>query len=140
MSELYLKMEDDCLVNIDSQTRIDTMKHHTAAHLMNAAIKKVMHTVYQRSCTVDKDSLKLQFNPFGEKLTLEQMRTIEDCINNVIQSHVAVTVQTLNSLQLIGQDDVTLVPGETYPYTDIRIVEINTDDLKAKLVSSRFRY
>ncbi|XP_014470632.1 PREDICTED: alanine--tRNA ligase, mitochondrial isoform X1 [Dinoponera quadriceps] len=131
-SELYLTMEDDCSVNIDSQTRIDIMKHHTAAHLLNAAIKEVLHTVYQRACTVDKDSLKLEFNPFGEKLTLEQVKTIEDRINNVIQSNVAVTVQTLNSLQLLAQDDITLVPGEIYPYTNIRIVEINANDLKAK--------
>ncbi|XP_032679320.1 alanine--tRNA ligase, mitochondrial isoform X2 [Odontomachus brunneus] len=131
-SELYLKAEDDCLVNIDSQIRIGTMKHHTATHLLNATLKEIMHTVYQRNCIVDKDSLKLQFNAFGEKLTLEQMRTIEDRINNVIHSHVAVTVQTLNSLQLLGQDDIILVPGEIYPYTDIRIIEINADDLKTK--------
>lgn len=128
------------MVNIDSQIRIGTMKHHTAAHLLNATLKEVMHTVYQRSCTVDKDSLKLQFNSFGEKLTLEQMRTIEDRMNNIIHSHVAVTIQTLNSLQLLGQDDITLVPGEIYPYTDIRIVEINADDLKAKLVSPKFKH
>ncbi|EFN88295.1 Alanyl-tRNA synthetase, cytoplasmic [Harpegnathos saltator] len=131
-SEMYLEIGDDCLVNIDSQIRVDTMKHHTAAHLLNAAMKEVMHTVYQRACTVDMNNLKFQFNPFGEKLTLEQMRMIENRINNVIQSHVAVTVQTLNSLQLLGQDDITLVPGEIYPYTDIRIVEINAEDLKAK--------
>lgn len=99
-----------------------------------------MHTVFQRGCKVDKDSLKLQFNSFGEKLTLEQMKTMEDCINNVIQSRAAVTVQTLNSLQLLEQNDITLVPGEIYPYTDIRIVEIDADDLKAKLVSLKFKY
>lgn len=108
------------------------MKHHTAAHLLNAALKQVMHIIYQRGYAVDRDNLKFQFNSFGEQLTSEQMRIVEDCINNVIQSHTETTVQTVNSLELLKQNDVTLVPGEIYPYTDIKIVEINTDDLKAK--------
>lgn len=134
ISELHLQIGDDCLINIEPNIRVGTMKHHTAAHLLNAALKQVMQVIYQRGCTVDMDSLKLQFNSFGEQLTLDQIRTIEDCINNIIQSRAATTVQTVNSLELLRQNDVTLLPGEIYPYTDIRIVEINTDDLKAKLV------
>lgn len=113
------------------------MKHHTAAHLLNAALKQIMRVVYQRNCTVDTDSLKFQFNSFGEQLTSEQIGVIEDRINNAIQSHAAVTVETLNSLELLRQDDVTLIPGEIYPYTGIRTVEIITDDLKTKLVCKR---
>ncbi|XP_011878135.1 PREDICTED: alanine--tRNA ligase, mitochondrial [Vollenhovia emeryi] len=131
-SELHLQIEDDCLVSVEPNIRVGAMKHHTAAHLLNAALKKVMQVVYQRGCTVDADNLKFQFNSFGEQLTSEQMRTVEDCINNVIQSRAATTVQTVNSLDLLKQNDVTLVPGEIYPYTDIKVVEINTDNLKAK--------
>jgi len=116
------------------------MKHHTAAHLLNAALKQVMQIIYQRGCTVDMDSLKFQFNSLGEQLTLEQMETIEDCINNVIQSRAVTTVQTVNSLELLKQNDVMLLPGEIYPYTDIKIIEINTDDLKAKLVNLNFKH
>lgn len=127
-----MQIEDDCLVNIESDIRVRAMKHHTAAHLLNAALKQVMHVIYQRGCTVDMDNLKFQFNSFGEQLTSEQMRVVEDCINNIIQSHTETTVQTVNSLELLKQNDVTLIPGEIYPYTGIKIVEINTDDLKAK--------
>ncbi|KYN36791.1 Alanyl-tRNA synthetase, mitochondrial [Trachymyrmex septentrionalis] len=132
ISELHLQINDDCLVNIESNIRIGAMKHHTAAHLLNAALKQVMQVIYQRGCTVNMDSLKFQFNSLGEQLTLEQMETIEDCINNVIQSHAVTTVQTVNSLELLKQNDVMLLPGEIYPYTDIKIVEINTNDLRAK--------
>jgi len=116
------------------------MKHHTATHLLNAILKQVMRVVYQRGCSVNKNSLKFQFNSFGEQLTSKQMRIIEDRINNIIQSHAAVTVETLNSLELLKQDNVTLIPGEIYPYTGIRIVKIITDDLKARLVSLYFKY
>lgn len=132
-------MADDCLVNIEPETRIGTMKHHTAAHLLNAAIKQVMQVVYQCGCTINSDSLKFQFNSFGQGLTLQQIEIIEDCINNVIQSHVPVTLQTLNSLELLNQDDITLIPGEIYPYTDIRVIEIITDYLKTKLVKPIFK-
>ncbi|XP_070166786.1 alanine--tRNA ligase, mitochondrial [Polyergus mexicanus] len=131
-SELYLQMGDDCLVNIEPNTRVGAMKHHTAAHLLNAALKKVMQVVYQSGCTVSVDNLKFQFNSFGEQFTLKQMRIIEDCINNIIQTHAETTVQTLNLLELLKQDNVTLIPGEIYPYTGIRLIEINADNLKAK--------
>nr|XP_012216572.1 PREDICTED: alanine--tRNA ligase, mitochondrial [Linepithema humile] len=131
-SELQLQMEDDCLVNIEPNIRVGAMKHHTAAHLLNAVVKHVMQVAHQRGCAVDMDSLKLQFNSFGEQLTSKQMKIIEDCINNNIESRAAVTVQTLNSLELLKQNDITLLPGEIYPYTGIRVIEINTDDLKAK--------
>lgn len=125
-------MEDDCLVNIEPNIRIGAMKHHTAAHLLNAVMKRVMQVAHQRGCTVDMDGLKLQFNSFGEQLTSKQMKIIEDCINNNIASRAAVTVQTLNSLELLKQNDITLLPGEIYPYTGIRVIEINSDNLKAK--------
>ncbi|XP_011639548.1 alanine--tRNA ligase, mitochondrial [Pogonomyrmex barbatus] len=132
ISELHLQIEDDCIVNIEPNIRVGAMKHHTAAHLLNAALKQVMQVIYQRGCTVDTDSLKFQFNSFGEQLTSKQMKTIEDCINNVIQSQVTTMVQTLNLFELLKQNDVTLIPGEVYPYTNIRVVEINADNLKAK--------
>lgn len=133
-------MGDDCLVNIEPNTRVGAMKHHTAAHLLNAALKKFMQVVYQSGCTVNADNLKFQFNSFGEKFTLEQMRIIEDFINNIIQTHAATTVQTLNLLELLKQDNVTLIPGEIYPYTGIRVIEIKADNLKAKLVNANFKH
>lgn len=116
------------------------MKHHTATHLLNAALKQVMQVVYQSSSTVNADNLKFQFNSFGEQFTLDQMRTIEHCINNTIQTGAAITVQTLNLLELLKQDDITLIPGEIYPYTGIKVIEINANNLKAKLVNPNFRY
>ncbi|XP_072755160.1 alanine--tRNA ligase, mitochondrial [Anoplolepis gracilipes] len=131
-SELDLQMGDDCLVNIEPNIRVGAMKHHTAAHLLNAALKQVMQVIFQSSCAVNVDNLKFQFNSFGEQLTLEQMRIIEHCINNVIQAHAPTIVQTLNLLELLKQDNVTLIPGEIYPYTGIKVIEINTDNLKTK--------
>ncbi|XP_036145275.1 alanine--tRNA ligase, mitochondrial isoform X2 [Monomorium pharaonis] len=132
ISDLHLQIGDDCLVNIEPNIRVGAMKHHTAAHLLNAALKQVMQVIYQRGCVVDTDSLKFQFNSFGEQLTSEQIKAIEGRINNIIQSYATIIVQTVNSLELLKQNNITLVPGEIYPYTGIRIVEINTDDLKAK--------
>lgn len=114
------------------------MEHHTAAHLLNAAVKQVMQVAYQRGCAVDTNSLKLIFNSFGQQFTAKELTTIEDRINNIIRSHAAVTVRTLNSLELLEQDNVTLLPGEIYPHTGIRIIEIDSGDLHAKLVSPNY--
>lgn len=140
ISGLRLQLEDDCLVTIEPTTRVGAMKHHTAAHLLNAAVKQVMEAAYQRGCAVNSDSLKLIFNSFGQQFATKEIRTIEDRINNIIQSQTAVTVRTLNSLELLEQDNVTLLPGEIYPYTGLRVIEINSDDLQAKLVNPNFRF
>lgn len=137
---MYLQIGDDCLVNIEPNIRIGAMKHHTATHLLNAALKQVMQVVYQSGSTVNADNLKFQFNSFGEQLTLDQMRIIEHCINNIIQTHAAITVQTLNLLELLKQDNITLIPGEIYPYTGIKVIEINANNLKSKLVNPNFKY
>lgn len=115
------------------------MKHHTATHLLNAALKQVMQVVYQSGSTVNADYLKFQFNSFGEQFTLDQMKKIEHCINNTIQTGAAITVQTLNLLELLKHDDITLIPGEIYPYTGIKVIEINANNLKTKLVNPNFR-
>ncbi|XP_076291242.1 alanine--tRNA ligase, mitochondrial isoform X2 [Lasioglossum baleicum] len=127
-----IKIGGNCMVSIDPDRRKGLMQHHTAAHLLNAAMKQTLHAVYQRSSLVLPHSLKFQFNSFGEKLSLEQLKQIEKSINNVIEANVFVKLKVFNSSELLTENFVTLIPGEIYPYTDIRVVDIDTPDLKSK--------
>ncbi|CAK9813637.1 Alanine--tRNA ligase, mitochondrial [Anthophora plagiata] len=127
-----LKIGDNCLVSIVPEFRIGLMEHHTGAHLLNACIKQIMKAVYTRNSSILSDSLKIQYNAFGEKLSLEQLKEIEKVINNVIKANVPITTKVLNSLELLAENSVTLTPGEIYPYTNIRIVKIDFDHLKSK--------
>ena len=131
-SDETVKVGDSCVVSIDPELRIGAMQHHTAAHLLHASLMKIMQVVYPHSSFVLPRALRFQFNCFGEKLALEQLNKVEVYVNSAIKANVPVTTKILNSSELLAEDSLTLLPGETYPYTGIRVVEIDTDDLRSK--------
>ncbi|KZC13771.1 Alanine--tRNA ligase, mitochondrial [Dufourea novaeangliae] len=127
-----LKIGDNCMVSIDSNHRKGLMQHHTAAHLLSASLRQTIQAIYPRDSLIFPHTLKLQCTSFGEKLSLEKLKKIEKSINNVIQTNAPVKIKVLNSSELLAEDFVTVIPGEIYPYTGIRIVEIDTCTLKSK--------
>lgn len=130
----YLELEDwnDCVISIDTNVRTNHMRNHTATHLLNAALKFIFPVVYQRNSFVSKDILKFQFSSFGDEVTLTHIAKIEQLVNNVIKTNALVEYRILNLLQLLAEKNVTMVPGEIYPHTDIRLIDINTNELKSK--------
>lgn len=108
------------------------MQHHTATHLLHAVVQRIMRAVYLRNSIVLPYGLKCQFNSFGEKLSFKQLKEIEEFINTIIIANVPVTTKVLNAMELLAEDSVRLIPGEIYPYRDIRVIEINFFDLKSK--------
>ncbi|CAD1469392.1 unnamed protein product, partial [Heterotrigona itama] len=127
-----LKIKDDCLVSIEPEFRIGIMQHHTATHLLHASIQQIIGAVYLRNYIVMPQSLKCQFNSFGESLSLKQLNEIEELINNIITANVPVTTKILNTSELLAENSVTFIPGEIYPYKDIRLVDIDFHNLKSK--------
>nr|XP_012137630.1 PREDICTED: alanine--tRNA ligase, mitochondrial isoform X1 [Megachile rotundata] len=127
-----LSIGDACTVSIVPEFRIGVMQHHTGAHLLNAAVKQIIQGVYPRNSLVNSNFLKFRYNSFGEKLSHEQLKEIENRVNNAIEANVPVTTKLLNSLELLTEDSVSLIPGEIYPYTGIRVVEIDVPDLRSK--------
>lgn len=131
MEELVIG-NGDCEVSIIPVVRMGSMIHHTATHLLHAALGKTMQVVRQCYSSVLPNNLKFQYTSFGEQLSLEQLRNVEKLVNDVIQANTSVKTRTVNSLELLNEKHLTLVPNEIYPYTGIRIVEINSDYLQSK--------
>ncbi|XP_029041186.1 alanine--tRNA ligase, mitochondrial [Osmia bicornis bicornis] len=127
-----LKIGDSCIVSILPEFRIGTMQHHTAAHLLSACVKEIIQGVYPRNSLILPHNLKFQFNSFGEKLSRKQLEEIEKRVNSAIEANVPITTKILNSLELLTEDSVSLIPGEIYPYTGIRVVEVDSLNLKSK--------
>ncbi|XP_047349283.1 alanine--tRNA ligase, mitochondrial isoform X1 [Vespa velutina] len=134
LANVYLELEDwnDCVTFIDTNVRTSHMRNHTATHLLNAALKFIFPVVYQRNSFVSTNILKFQFSSFGDEVTLTHIAKIEQLVNNVIKTNALVENRILNLLQLLAEKNVTMVPGEIYPHTDIRVIDINTNELKSK--------
>ena len=95
----------------------ETLKLHTATHLLNAALHKVLgEEVAQKGSNVNTERLRFDF-AWGEKLTPEQIKEVEDIVNEQIEKDLTVSFAeypvdyALNELKAIG------VFGEKYGET-----------------------
>ncbi|MDD5026844.1 MAG: alanine--tRNA ligase [Candidatus Peribacteraceae bacterium] len=68
-----------------------TTKLHTATHLLNAALKKVLgEHVNQRGSNITAERLRFDFN-HGEKLTASQLKEAELLVNEAIEADLPIT-------------------------------------------------
>ncbi len=73
-----------------------TTKYHTAAHLMLVALKEVLGDhVEQKGSNINAERLRFDFNN-SEKLTDEQIKRVEDIVNEQIQKSLPVTMQEMS--------------------------------------------
>jgi len=68
---------------------------HTATHLLNAALHKVLgDTVDQRGSDITPERTRFDFL-FARKLTGEELKKIEDLVNEAVQKDFRVTIQEM---------------------------------------------
>ncbi|MEI6528857.1 MAG: alanine--tRNA ligase [Candidatus Falkowbacteria bacterium] len=74
----------------------ETTKLHTAAHLLLASLRKVLGDhVVQKGSNITPDRLRLDFS-HPEKMTPEQLSTVEDLVNGAITSNYKVVCEELS--------------------------------------------
>jgi alanyl-tRNA synthetase len=115
---------------VDETRRNATERNHSATHLVHEALRRILGDhLHQQGSLVAPDRLRFDFNHF-EKITKDQLRAIEDVVNEKIA--LAVRVNALND----PKDWVTIDEARRrYPnvkmffgdkYGDrVRIVEID---------------
>lgn len=73
-----------------------TIKYHTAAHLMLAALRKVLgEGVVQKGSNITPERLRFDFS-HGEKMTPEQIKQVEDIVNAQIQADLPVVCEEMS--------------------------------------------
>lgn len=73
----------------------ETTKLHTAAHLMLAALRIVLgNHVMQKGSNISSDRLRFDFS-HAEKMTVEQIKQVEDIVNNIISKKFTVNCQEM---------------------------------------------
>ncbi|MBO4893560.1 MAG: alanine--tRNA ligase [Clostridia bacterium] len=87
-----LSVGDKVTASIDVCKRKSTARNHTAAHLLQAALREVLGThVEQAGQLVNCDEVRFDFTHFSA-LTPEEVEKVERRVNEIILSSVPVTV------------------------------------------------
>lgn len=85
-----LSVGDKVMVTIDTERRDAIRRNHTAAHLLQAALRKVLGThVEQAGQLVNEKAVRFDFTHFSA-LTVEELQQVENLVNGVILSGIAV--------------------------------------------------
>ena len=73
-----------------------TERLHTATHLLNAALKVVLkdENINQRGSNITVERLRFDFN-FDRKVAPEELKQIEDWVNNVIKLNIPVVMEEM---------------------------------------------
>ena len=107
---------------VDRRTRHDTVRNHTATHLLHAALRAELGThVQQRGSLVAPDRLRFDF-AHTRPLTAEEVRRVEDVVNQGILDDHAVVIEHLALDQAIARGAMALF-GEKYGDV-VRVVQV----------------
>lgn len=126
-----VRVGDKVTLRVDPQVRTRNIIHHTATHLLNAAVKTIFNKVtYQVSSSVSPECLKIELGIIGQKVGKEEVKQIEQLVQKVISTSTPMSTSIVDANDVLGRNDVTLVPGEIYPETGLRLLTMDSANLK----------
>ncbi len=85
-------LECPVIATVDAERRHRIAKHHTATHLMHAALREVLGSgVEQRGSLVAEGHLRFDFNHY-ERVSVENLRRVQDRVNEQIQRNIGAEI------------------------------------------------
>ena len=115
-----LHVGDSVSPAIDTERRGAVRRAHTATHLLDAALKKVLGDhVHQAGSLVEPDRLRFDFTHF-EAITPQQLLEVEDLVNNAVLDGLSVVTEELPLAEAKARGAVATF-GEKYGET-VRVV------------------
>lgn len=120
---INLKVHDKVVCIVDKAVRTNTMKNHTATHLLQAALMKILgKSIRQAGSVVTPDYLRFDFT-CSDHITQDRVKEIEDYVNAVIMENILLEIKQ-TTYQKASQAGVTAFFQDKYNPENVRVVEI----------------
>ena len=122
VEEGMLRKGETVNLAVDTDRRNSVARNHTATHLLQYALRKVLGDhVKQSGSLVDKERLRFDFTHF-QGLDAPELARVEDIVNEKIMASVGVTTEVRNREEAI-KEGATALFEEKYGET-VRVVKI----------------
>jgi alanyl-tRNA synthetase len=126
-----LKRGDVISMSVERDKRKATAIHHSATHLMHAALKDVLGDhVQQKGSLVDENKLRFDFS-HPDPLTDEQIKAVEEIVNREALNNIGVTTTLMKLDDAIASGAEALF-GEKYD-DEVRVLNMGEDSYSVEL-------
>ena len=113
VAEGSLHVGDEVAINIDMVNKLASARNHTATHLLQAALKRVVgNHINQAGSFVNAEHLRFDFSSF-EAISQKQLKEVEDMVNAEILTGKDVEIAHMNQDEAKAKGAMALF-GEKY--------------------------
>lgn len=125
-----ISVQDKILMKVDQFARMQTMKNHTATHLLQAALQQLFgKSVKQSGSIVTPDYLRFDYT-YHKPLSAEEIKAIENLVNQKIWDNIPVVIKNTTFKKAVA-DGVIAFFGDKYNQDDVRAIIVG--DFSAEL-------
>jgi alanyl-tRNA synthetase len=95
-------------LTVDASRRRSIMRHHSATHLLQRALRDVLGDhVHQSGSLVSEDRLRFDFTHFAS-LSDEELRRVEDIVNQLVLENMPIKTEILSKEDAMGKGAMAL--------------------------------
>jgi len=119
-----LKLGDTLNAIVDTKLRLETMRNHSATHILHKALREVLGDhVQQKGSLVDATKTRFDFT-HNAPISAAEIRRIEDIVNAEILANAATSAKVM-SLDDAQKTGAMMLFGEKYG-EEVRVLEIGS--------------
>lgn len=124
------KLNQQVKCKIDRERRMQLAQHHTTAHIINAAARRVLGShVNQASAYKDMDKGRIDITHY-KALTNEEINSIEKEANRIVAEKIPLYARFMSRTEAEKTFGMNIYQGGVVPGKELRIVEIPEVDVE----------